>query len=152
DVVTAAAFQPLYGLAPGTIYHFRLVAHNSAGSTAGVDKTFTTTIPPPASAVRAGIPGSGFLPDDRGWEQVSPADKNGADVMLDSARTRAAADETPSQPMAATFTSLGAFGDIQGTVVANEYMAIRTGQPNTSGWITHAITPKQRPSNIYGGL
>lgn len=30
------------GLAPGTLYHFRLVAQNSAGITRGADRTFTT--------------------------------------------------------------------------------------------------------------
>jgi triacylglycerol lipase len=41
---TARAFQAedLKGLLPGTGYHFRLSANNSAGTTPGADKTFTT--------------------------------------------------------------------------------------------------------------
>lgn len=36
------AFANLYGLTPGTVYHYRLVATNSAGTTDGSDQTFTT--------------------------------------------------------------------------------------------------------------
>lgn len=36
----------LTGLSPGTVYHYRVVADNSAGKTPGADKTFTTTAPP----------------------------------------------------------------------------------------------------------
>ena len=34
--------RDLTGLAPGTLYHFRLVAQNSAGTARGADRTFTT--------------------------------------------------------------------------------------------------------------
>lgn len=43
------------GLAPGTTYHFRLVATNAAGTTAGGDQAFATTGPP---AVRTGAAAS----------------------------------------------------------------------------------------------
>jgi len=35
--------EGLSGLVPGTTYHYRLVASNAAGTTAGADRTFTTT-------------------------------------------------------------------------------------------------------------
>jgi phosphodiesterase/alkaline phosphatase D-like protein len=35
--------ETLSGLVPGTTYHYRLVAANAAGTTAGADRTFTTT-------------------------------------------------------------------------------------------------------------
>ena len=76
------------------------------------------------------------LPDDRGYEVVSPSAKNGADIAGSPTRTRAAADGNAVQ-----FLSLGAFGDARGTSVATEYMSIRTLQHGTSGWTTHAITP-----------
>jgi plastocyanin len=44
DVVAAAT---LTGLSPGTTYHFQLVAKNPSGTTAGVDRTFTTAATPP---------------------------------------------------------------------------------------------------------
>ncbi|HKE80326.1 MAG TPA: hypothetical protein VKB54_13495 [Solirubrobacteraceae bacterium] len=37
-----AAHTPIGALAPNTTYHFRLVAHNAAGTTAGADHTFKT--------------------------------------------------------------------------------------------------------------
>jgi trimeric autotransporter adhesin len=36
----------LYRLAPGTVYHYALVATNSAGTTTGSDQTFATVAPP----------------------------------------------------------------------------------------------------------
>ena len=41
DPVDASA--NLSGLTPGTVYHYRVVATNAAGTTRGPDKTFTTT-------------------------------------------------------------------------------------------------------------
>jgi len=42
DVAVTAA---LSGLTAGTTYHYRIVAHNSAGTVTGDDNTFTTTTP-----------------------------------------------------------------------------------------------------------
>jgi DNA-binding beta-propeller fold protein YncE len=140
---TTQVLQQLGGLQPGATYHYRLVAHNQAGTLTGADQVFATPTPLPASAQRADAPGSGLLPDNRAWEQVSPPDKHGSDVIATTVRTRAAATETAALPMAATFTSLGGFADEHGSGVASEYMAIRTAQPGTSGWATHGITPPQ---------
>jgi DNA-binding beta-propeller fold protein YncE len=52
-------------LSAASAYHFRVVAHNSLGESAGEEKTFTTQ--------PAGVFG---LPDNRGWEMVSPPQKN----------------------------------------------------------------------------
>lgn len=54
--------RTLTGLTPGVTYHYRLVARNAAGETAGVDRTFTT----PAGT-----------PIGRAYEQVTPVDKKG---------------------------------------------------------------------------
>jgi hypothetical protein len=145
--LAVGAIQRVDGLSPGTTYHYRLVANSTAGMTIGDDQTFTTTVAPPPSAERAGIPGTGFLPDDRGWEQVSPVDKNGGDVAMASVRTRAAADGE-----AATFASLTGFADAQGTGIATEYMSLRDGTPGTTGWATHAITPKQDPLTFFAAV
>ncbi|MFZ1153612.1 MAG: hypothetical protein WAN93_01770 [Solirubrobacteraceae bacterium] len=64
DTVTAHA----QGLQPNTVYHYRLVAHNSHPSvTHGEELTFTTQ----ATNVFA-------LPDERAWELVSPPNKHSA--------------------------------------------------------------------------
>jgi hypothetical protein len=49
---TAAAAQ-VGGLGSNTKYHYRLVAHNSDGTTAGNDRTFTTPRQPPGLALNA---------------------------------------------------------------------------------------------------
>jgi hypothetical protein len=85
--------------------------------------------------------------DGRGYEMVSPADKNGGDIGADGRRTRAGADGS-----AVTFMSLQGFGDVQGTEVAGEYMGVRDGRPGTSGWSTHAITPRQDPMTYSAAL
>ncbi len=41
---------PITGLAPGTTYHYRVVASNAAGTGYGPDETFTTTPPTPPLA------------------------------------------------------------------------------------------------------
>jgi DNA-binding beta-propeller fold protein YncE len=60
-----AVSEEISGLEPGTTYHFRLVAENSAGTEFGADASFET----PAAAA-----------PERAYELVSPAEKNGANV------------------------------------------------------------------------
>ena len=89
------------------------------------------------------------LPDGRAYELVSPTDKNGADILAESGRTRAAADGNAVQ-----FSSLGGFADVLGTGVASDYLALRSSDPDpgTNGWSTHAITPPQAPLSVNGVL
>ena len=58
-------------LAPGTLYHYRLVAGNEVNKeVAGPDQTLTTQA----------VAGTLALPDGRMWEMVSPLNKNGTEV------------------------------------------------------------------------
>ncbi len=66
------------GLAPGTIYHYRVVATNELGTVAGPDQTFTTQ-----TAAQRSCPNEEFrdgfsagLPDCRAYELVVPPFKN----------------------------------------------------------------------------
>ena len=137
--------QPLTALSPQTEYHYRLVAHNSAGTVEGEDQSFTTTDLVPTGCPNEGKPGVGFLPDCRAWEMVSPPDKGGGYVIADTSRTRAATDGD-----ALGFESLTAFGPVQGTGVSVDYMGVRTGVPGTNGWSTHPLTPQQGPLSFIG--
>jgi hypothetical protein len=57
---TTNASIVLAGLKPGTVYHFRLVATNAAGTSAGVDGAFATSGPPVViTGAAAGIGTSG---------------------------------------------------------------------------------------------
>lgn len=136
----------LSGLTPGATYHFRLVATNAAGTTNQTDQAVKVlAAEEEPSCPNAGRPGTGFLPDCRAWEMVSPPDKNGNDVIVNTTRFRAAGDGS-----ALSFSSLGAFGDAIGTAVATEYLSVRSAgsSPGNNGWATHAITPPQQPLSV----
>lgn len=95
----------------------------------------------------ASAPAHAGLPDGRNYELVSPASKNGGDVMAVTMRTRAAAAGD-----AVSFASLGGFGDIRGASIGTEFVSKRTGLGGTSGWSTHGITPEQPPMTLQGAF
>jgi NHL repeat len=68
DVSVAVAVG---GLAQGTLYHYRFVAHNALGAVEGKDKSFSTQ-----------LAGGAGLPDGRAWEMVSPPDKFNAVLAM----------------------------------------------------------------------
>ena len=71
DFEVHAVSAKLEGLQPGATYHFRAIAENSHGEgPPGQEVTFTT---------EAGG-GELVLADNRGWELVSPPDKQGAQI------------------------------------------------------------------------
>ncbi len=79
--VARAATGSIVGLAPSSLYHYRLVATNALGITHGDDHTFTTT-----SIDAAACPNDAIRdrqramarPECRAYEQVSPIAKGGA--------------------------------------------------------------------------
>src|SRR5262249_25042593 len=59
DTTTHSESEPVTGLSPATTYHFRMVAHNTTGTTMGLDKTFRTTGPPtPTTEAATGVGGT----------------------------------------------------------------------------------------------
>ena len=63
-------FQSASKLTPATVYRYRAVATNASGPTIGPERTLGTE---EATNVFR-------LLDSRGWEMVSPADKNGGEI------------------------------------------------------------------------
>ena len=61
----------LHGLSPSTTYHYRLIAANAHGQAEGADTFGSLTTLPSAE---------GVLADDRAWEMVSPAEKDGSGI------------------------------------------------------------------------
>jgi hypothetical protein len=128
-------FRQLTGLAPGTTYHFRLVAENAFGTIESPDQEFATAALEPG-CTNESMPGTGLLPDCRAYEMVSPSEKNGADVIVHASKTIAAPNGD-----GVTFAATGAFGEAQGTATDVQYLSRRDGAAETNGWRTHAITP-----------
>ncbi|MBA3808583.1 MAG: PD40 domain-containing protein [Solirubrobacterales bacterium] len=61
----------LQGLQPSTTYHFRVIAINKDGETAGAEQSFTTQA----------VGGEFALPNGRMWEMVTPPNKYGSDLF-----------------------------------------------------------------------
>jgi phosphodiesterase/alkaline phosphatase D-like protein len=91
-----AVTEHISGLQPSTTYHFRLTAQSSDGVDRGPDGTFTTFAtapgfgPCPNDSLRTGSGAS--LPDCRAYEQVSPVDKHGTNIVGTLHFNQAAAD------------------------------------------------------------
>jgi hypothetical protein len=116
----------LSGLLPGTVYHYRVVAENvlGEGSEAVIspDHTFTTQT---ASAFS--------LPDDRGWELVSPIAKHGAIIKAPSGEQpiQAAADGSAISYTSSSPTEANAAGNADKVQV----LSVRSA----GGWSTRDI-------------
>lgn len=132
-------------LIPSTEYEFRLVVANSAGTTEGDTRSFTSLEEPaPESCPNETIRNAQHathLPDCRAWEKVSPDDKGNGDIVGDGLTTVASREGD-----AVVFNSRTTFGDTIGTGAAGQstYLARR----GADGWTTHSITPTPNPEAL----
>ncbi|HEX5927369.1 MAG TPA: hypothetical protein VFY45_26370 [Baekduia sp.] len=148
--IPVSVLRRLGDLPPDTTYHYRLVAHNALGTTMSGDATFTTAedvgVPadaPQVTSAAGEVPGRGFLPDGRGWEMVSPVDKNYSDVYRNESRTHSSADGN-----AVSYLSVAGFGDVAGVPRSAEYLSRRDP---AKGWTTTGITaPAQSNDSSFG--
>ena len=115
--------QHTSGLQPETTYRFRAVANSLV---AGPIRQFTTREPEPVFS----------LPDDRGWEMVSPVDKNGGGIQSFGENFGGGVIQAAAQGGAVTYTSSSSFQDPPGAPGAGQYFSTRGG----SGWSTENIT------------
>jgi hypothetical protein len=132
------ASQPLVPLSAATTYHYRVSASNSAGTTPGPDRTLTTQ-----------ESGASFaLPDSRGWEMVSPADKNGGAIQGPGGNFGGDVLQAAAQGGALTYSSGSAFGAAPaGAPPASQYL----GRREAGGWATDNITAPA-VSGSYGEM
>jgi hypothetical protein len=137
--------RAIEGLSPGTVYHYRFVATNSAGVTEGPDHTFTTYEPFAADTNCAngelrGGPAAN-LADCRAYEMVSPVDKEGGDATswCNVGCYRTAYNRSSLDGEKYTFSSYKSFGDQASGQYSNQYISSR----GPGGWITHGINAVQ---------
>jgi hypothetical protein len=112
-------------LSPETTYRYRVVAKSSVTST-GPAKAFVT---------QSGGGGSA-LPDGRGWEMVSPVDKNGGAVAAPGAVADGGVLQASADGQSFTYGSTASFAGGQGAPPASQYLASRV----PSAWATQNIT------------
>jgi hypothetical protein len=140
---SVAISQRLSGLAPGTGYHFRIVATNSAAA-AGPDGTFTTYARESPIATRA-------------YELVSPAQKAGEVIppeptgeklggsctdCLPGLRATTMPMQTNADGNALVFEGQPFYAGL--TPSANQYLAHRSEE----GWTSTSITPPKAPAEL----
>jgi hypothetical protein len=123
--VGASASAHLQGLAPATLYHYRVVADNELGSSVGPDHTFLTQASEAPTS----------LLDNRQWEMVTPPNKqtaavepiseqNGLIVAAASGDALAYATTAPDEP------------NPQGAVDETQELSVRTDE----GWQQQTFT------------
>jgi DNA-binding beta-propeller fold protein YncE len=146
------------GLKAGTTYRYRIVATDRCKPEPAPlcvffepEGTFTTfvALSPikgcPNDALRAGGSGT-FLPDCRGYEMVSPVDKNGAFIepVFNVNGFPAGLDQAAVGGDSVTFSAYKAFGDVASAPYTNQYLARRGG----GGWETEAISPEREGPSL----
>jgi hypothetical protein len=113
--------QLVSGLAPSTTYYFSLVATNPSGPTASPNGTFTTRATP--------LPN----PENRGWEMVSPAEKNYGDADKVATYHPDVSGVSPDGNSVG-FCTTALFGDPPGRMT--QYCAPYMSRRTSSGWQT----------------
>jgi hypothetical protein len=118
----AGAAADLTGLTPNTTYHYRVVLD---GQINGPDESFRTF----ASNLPSG------LPDGRGYEMVTPVDKDNGEPFLRNGPSAAFQASTDGNSIA--FLSFDAF---QGSVFDGSFYVSRRGSSN---WTSENVIPPQ---------
>ncbi len=151
----------LFALTPATTYHYRVVVSDHCKpaepkvvcSFNGPERTLVTFAPsaPPMgtcanSSFRTGS--AALLPDCRGYEMVSPVDKNGAniEVVANFIGYPAGLNQGANDGQSLTYSAYKAFGEIQSAPYTSQYIAHR----GSSGWISQSISPPREGPTFYG--
>ena len=84
------------------------------------------------------------LPDRRGWEMVSPVDKNGGSIQNFGETFGGGVIQAAAQEPTFTYTSASSFADPTGAPGAGQYLSRR----GSNAWSTENVTP---PAGVAGG-
>jgi hypothetical protein len=118
--------QHIGALTPATLYRFRAVATNKEGTATGPERSLGTEAPTNAFA----------LLDGRGWEQVSPVDKNGGAIQAPESIFGGGTFQAASNGQSLTYSSADSFAGGAGAPPGSQYIATRSA----SGWQTKNLT------------
>jgi hypothetical protein len=140
---TSLVTAELTGLSPVTTLHFRLLVTTTGGSAEGDDRTFTTLAPivPDGSCPNAAIRAqqeAQMLPECRAFEQVSPVDKNGANVSI------AKAGQSADVAGRVAYSSSTAFPGGDTALAIGFYRSVR----GPGGWTTRSVDLPQKNSGV----
>jgi hypothetical protein len=120
----------LTGLASSTSYRYRIVLESTGGSAAGPPRPLETEESAPVFS----------LPDGRGWEMVSPVDKDGGAVQGPGVNRGGDELQAAGGGGAVAYSSSSSFGSgAAAAPAASQYLAGR----EAGGWSTQNITAPQ---------
>ncbi|HET7485752.1 MAG TPA: hypothetical protein VFJ64_10320, partial [Solirubrobacterales bacterium] len=128
--------QHVAGLSPATAYRFQARATSSEGTTTGPERVLGTE-----EATNAF-----HLLDQRGWEMVSPIEKNGGAIQGFGENFGGDVLQAAADGDSLTYSSATSFGDApEGAPPASQYIATR----GSGGWSSQNVT-EPTPSGGYG--
>jgi hypothetical protein len=129
------------------LYHFRVIATNSSGTTTSADQTFTFHPPVcPNQAIRQQTRAA-YLPDCRAYELVSPEDAGGTTLYTGGPQSPYASNP-PRLAFVGQLAAVPNSGDRNPVNTAGDlYVASR----GTSGWNTRYVGPSSEEVGCVGG-
>jgi hypothetical protein len=140
---TGSVQQHIGELPPDTAYRFRVVATNNLGFKIGELRSFRTDEPEPVFS----------LPDNRGWEMVSPAEKNGGEIQSFGENHGGGVIQAAAQGSAITYTSASSFAGGAGAPGPSQYLSSRAGTPDwASANITLPVLSGSYPESPAAGV
>ena len=120
------ALQRIAGLEGDTAYRYRIVARNLEGEAVGPERAMRTQEASPDFSLAEG----------RGWEMVSPVDKNGGSIIPPEALFGGGDIQAGATAGAIAYSSPTSFGDGAGNPAASQYLATRSA----GGWSSQNLT------------
>ena len=136
----------LTGLAPGTVYHYRLRVRNGTPPEGIICPERKLVCPQLEHTFKTHLREAGEA-DQRRWELVSPGLKNSAEVAIPGPSAGSAGltesrfvriQASAGSGEAVTYTSFTSFGDPKGAPGTSQYLSKR----GEGGWTTENITPR----------
>jgi hypothetical protein len=124
--VSFTLVAPANPLESGTVYRYRVLASNEAGTAATPAHQLRTQFPDPPAG----------LPDSRAWELVSPVDKGGGAVARPGALFDGGEIQAAAAGGALTYGSATAFAEPPAAPPASQYVSRRS----TGGWATANVS------------